>query len=596
MAGMYPSAWVDEVLTRADIVDIVSAYLPLKRQGRNYVGLCPFHNEKTPSFSVNRESNVYHCFGCKAGGNVAQFVMEMEKLTFPEALRHIARLLNIPEPVQEYDPRAEKERSAKEKLYEINREAALFYHQRLYSPGGKRILEYLYGRGFEDGLIKRFGLGASSEEWETLKEYLLSKGYQQEELAAAGLIHVRDGHSYDVFRNRAMFPIIDVYGRTVGFGGRAMGDAQPKYLNTQDTLVFNKRLGVYGANLLRKQRNLSRVLLVEGYMDVMSLSKKGVIGAVATLGTALTAEQARLMKRLAPEVWVCYDGDEAGQNAIMRALDILEKERIPCRVLQLPEGLDPDDFLKQHDGEEFERISPLSSNRFRLLRLKKGYNVATAEGNSAFSQKACELIALVESPIEREDLLRWLEAQTGYEKAVLTQQVDQLIGSGAASSDKNVQKTASASFAKASRMRKAQTAGEAEKALLTLTATGHLPPGLVSADDFESPVIRTLWQALADGQNPAQVLSGCEDDEARAIASEAFSRLGNMDSEQVVPAAEDCIMTLRSGRADKRIREINREMTALTGEERKRALEEIMQLRKAQSGRQHTRTEGKDVS
>ncbi len=592
---MYPSAWVDEVLTRADIVEIVSAYLPLKRQGRNYIGLCPFHNEKTPSFSVNRESNVYHCFGCKAGGNVAQFVMEMEKLTFPEALRHIARLLNIPEPVQEYDPRAERERSAKEKLYEINREAALFYHQRLFTPAGKRILDYLYGRGFEDGLIKRFGLGASSEDWETLKEYLLSKGYREEELAAAGLIHLRDGRSYDVFRNRAMFPIIDLYGRTVGFGGRAMGDAQPKYLNTQDTLVFNKRLGVYGANLLRRQRNLPRVILVEGYMDVTALSKKGIEGAVATLGTALTPEQARLMKRLAPEIWVCYDGDEAGQNAIMRALDILEREGIPSRVLQLPEGQDPDDYLRDHDGEEFERITPLTANHFRLLRLKKGYNVASSEGNSAFSQKACELIAGVQSPIEREDLLRWLEVQTGYDKAVLAEQAARLAGAVSRPMQQESPNNKQAAM-RSNRRGGEQTIEEAEKTLLALAATGHLPKGLVSTDDFESPVVKALWQALEDGQKPAQVMSACEDEASRAVASEVFSRLGELEAEQVVPAAQDCLRFLKTERAEKRIREIGREMPAMSAEQRKRALEEIMHLHGSMQGRKQILTEGKDVS
>ena len=592
MAGMYPSAWVDEVLARADIVDIVSSYLPIKRQGRNYVGLCPFHNEKTPSFSVNRESNVYHCFGCKAGGNVAQFVMEMEKLTFPEALRHIAKLLNISEPVQAYDPRAERERSVKEKLYEINREAALFYHNMLFSPSGKQILDYLYGRGIEDGLIKRFGLGASIDEWDALKEHLQSKGYTQEELASAGLVHVREKHSYDVFRNRAIFPIIDLYGRTVGFGGRAMGDAQPKYLNTQDTLVFNKRLGLYGANFLRKLRDLKRVILVEGYMDVMALSKKGIQGAVATLGTALTPEQARLMKRLAPEVWVCYDGDEAGQNAIMRAIDILEKEMIPARVLQLPDGMDPDDYLKVYDVRQFESIRPLGANHFRLIRLKKGYDVSSAEENSAFSLKACEQIAAVSSPLEREDLLRWLQTQTGYDKEILSEQVGQMT-KGSAHQDTG-QKSVSSSRRRA---KKDQTADdEAEKTLLSLSATGHLPLDLIRPDDFESPVIRELWQAVADGKNPVQVLSECEDNESRAIASEAFSKLGDLAAEQVIPAAEDCIFTLRSNKFNQQIRDINREMINLSGDDKKRALEDIMKLTMALNGLKRTQVEGKDVS
>lgn len=592
MAGMYPSAWVDEVLTRADIVDIVSSYLPLKRQGRNYTGLCPFHNEKTPSFSVNRESNVYHCFGCKAGGNVAQFVMEMEKLTFPEALRHIAKLLNIPEPVQEYDPKAQNERTFKEKLFEVNREAALFYHSWLYRPEGKQILEYFYARGIDDAMIKRFGLGASSEEWDTLKQYLFEKGYTQEELAAAGLLYVRDKHSYDLFRNRAMFPIIDLYGRTVGFGGRAMGNAQPKYLNTQDTLVFNKRLGLYGVNSLRKQRDLKRVILVEGYMDVMALSKKGIQGAVATLGTALTPEQARLMKRLASEVWVCYDGDEAGQNAIIRGLDVLEKEMIPARVLQLPDAMDPDDFLKLYDARQFEDIRPLSANHFRLLRLKKGYDVASAEENSSFSLKACEHIAEISSPLEREDLLRWLQTQTGYDKEILSQQVQQMI-KGSAAKAGSEEKVISGTNR---RLKREHAVDEAEKTLLSLAATGYLPGDLVRADDFDSLIIRGLWQALSEGKKPVQVLSECENDEGRSIASEAFNRMAELNTEQIIPAAEDCILTLRTNKLDKQIREISQKLDSLSGDEKKQALKEIMELRMMLNGLKRTQVEGKEIS
>ena len=287
------------------------------------------------------------------------------------------------------------------------------------------------------------------------------------------------------------------------------------------------------------------------------------------------------MKRLAPEVWVCYDGDEAGQNAILRAVDVLEKEGIPTRVLQLPDGLDPDDYLKSNEAKDFEAISPLSANLFRLLRLKKGYDVASAEGNSDFSLKACEQIAAVASPLEREDLLRWLQAQTGYEKDILTEQVKQLAGR-----NPNKAETSHKQLLAGRRQKKERTTDEAEKTLLTLSATGHLPTDLVRAEDFESPLIRALWQSLADGKKPVQVLSECVDDESRSIASEAFSRLGDMDADRVIIAAEDCISTLRSNKIDQQIRDISRKMTALTGDEKTRALEEIMQLRLAMNSLQ----------
>ena len=592
MALMYPGVWVDEVLARADIVDIVSAYLPLKRQGRNYIGLCPFHNEKTPSFSVNRENNVYHCFGCKAGGNVAQFVMEMEKLTFPESLRHIAKLLNISEPVQAYDPRAEQERSQKERAYEVNKDAAIYFNTNLYNPQGKEVLDYLYRRGIDDALIKRFGLGASSDEWSALKDYLIQKGYTQDELASSGLIHVKQGNSYDVFRDRAMFPIIDLYGKTVGFGARAMGDAQPKYLNTQDTIVFNKRFGLYGANYLRKQRDLKRVILVEGYMDVMALSQVGIIGAVATLGTALSPEQARLMKRLAPEVWVCYDGDEAGQMAIMRALDILDTESIPSRVLHLPQEMDPDDYLKRFGPQAFDEIKPLTANAFRLLRLKKGFDLASEEENSAFSLKACEFISKIPSPLEREDLIRWLTVQTAYPKDVLTGQVEQLLHNldpKGAAAQKSLPKKNKRSGAEMS-------LDEAEKTLLRLMATGHMPSNFMNEDDFESATIRKLYKALSDGQKPMQILTDCDDIQTRSLASEAFSMTDSIDIEQILPAAEECLTTLRVKKLSQRIDAISQNLSNLSGEQKKRSLEEIMQLRKTLNSLKISQAEGKEIS
>ena len=336
MAGRIPSAWMDELYARTDIVSVVSAYLPLKKDGRRYWGLCPFHHEKTASFSVNPDLNLYYCFGCKAGGNVVQFVMEMERVSYLEAVKLLADRIHMTLPEVRDDPDYEKRRSQRERLLGANREAARFYHEQLWKPEGKRALDYLHGRGLDDGIIRRFGLGASADQWDGLTKYLTEKGYTQEELSLAGLTVVKSESAYDMFRSRAMFPIIDQYGNVLGFGGRAMNDAKPKYLNTADTPVFNKRKGVYAINLIRKQRDLKRIMLVEGYMDVVAISQAGVTGAVATLGTALTNEQARLLKRFAPEVHLAYDGDEAGQHAIERGLEIFEQEDVPAKVCFSP--------------------------------------------------------------------------------------------------------------------------------------------------------------------------------------------------------------------------------------------------------------------
>ncbi len=591
MAGRFPTAWVDEVYTRADIVDVVSAYLPLKRQGHNFVGLCPFHNEKSPSFSVNRESNVYYCFGCKAGGNIVQFVMEMERLNYQEALLHLAKQLNIPPPVTQDNPRAEQERSQKERLYQLNRDAALFYHNKLFTPDGKAVLDYLRQRGIDDALIRRFGLGASSVEWSTLLEEMLAKGYTQEELLKAGLIHVKEASRYDVFRNRAMFPIIDQYGNTLGFGGRAMGDARPKYLNTQDTLIFNKRLGVYAINLLRKQRDLQRIILVEGYMDVLALYQFDVIGSVATLGTAFTNEQARLIKKFAPEVWVAYDGDEAGQNATLRALDILKNELIPARVLRFPDGLDPDELLRQRGREAFEAVKPQSAMSFRLERLQLSYDMRSQEGLTAYSIKACELLAGVQSPLERENYLAELSLATGFSRELLLEQMENVKQGGKRPPAGKVQLTPKGRGA-------AREKGEehaAQKRLIALLASGLLPQGLLTGDDFESLNLRYLATELMDGKKPARILAECEDQELRSIAGELFSGQNWPQRETAIKEAEDCLRTVRLKRIDLKIASLREGMNAMDEARKKSNMLEILSLHADKKQLEQSLGNGKDV-
>ena len=362
----FPPSWLDELRARADIVQIVGQYVQLKKNGRKYWGLCPFHGEKTASFSVDPEKQLFYCFGCKAGGSVIHFVMEIEHLPFPEAVKHLADQLHMPLPQMEADPDYQRRQTQRERLLACNRDAAHFFYETLFTPAGQPMLDYLKRRGVSDGVIRKFGLGAAPNSWDALTRAMQAKGYTTEELQMAGLIVIKDAEeatadrparprrAFDMFRNRAIFPIIDQYGNVLAFGGRAIENVQPKYLNTSDTPIFNKRLGVYAANLLRKERHLERVVLVEGYMDVVSLTQFGVTGVCATLGTALTSEQAKLLKRFAPMVYLSYDGDSAGQHAILRGLDILEAEGIPARVLDFPDGLDPDEFIRRDGKEGFD--------------------------------------------------------------------------------------------------------------------------------------------------------------------------------------------------------------------------------------------------
>lgn len=434
MASRFPSAWLDELRARADIVQIVSGYVTLKKNGHRYWGLCPFHGEKTASFSVDQERQLYYCFGCKAGGSVIQFIMDIERLDFAEAVRFLADQLHMPLPQMEDDPDYQRRRSQRDKLLAANREAAQFFHRTLFTEAGRPMLDYFKRRGLTDSVIRKFGLGAAPEGWDTLTKYMLDAGYTLDELRLCGLCVIKEAQpatadspakpkrAFDMFRGRAIFPIIDQYGNVLAFGGRILGNGQPKYLNTSDTPVFNKRLGVYAANLLRKERHLDRVVLVEGYMDVVSLTQFGVTGVCATLGTALTSEQARLLKRFAPKVYLGYDGDSAGQHAILRGLDILEAEGIPARVLDFPGGQDPDEFIRASGPEAFAQLPALSPETYRMRRLKAEYDLSTQEGRTEYAKACAPILARLE-PVELENHLQELSVQTGFTREVLLAQI-----------------------------------------------------------------------------------------------------------------------------------------------------------------------------
>ncbi len=571
MAGRFPAAWMDEFYSRADIVQVVSSYVPLKKNGSRYWGLCPFHHEKTPSFSVNAEQNLYYCFGCKAGGNVVQFVEEMERLSFREAVEYLARQMHMPVPETQEDPDYERRKSQRERLLNANRMAAKWYHARLWEPENARILTYLHKRGLDDGTIRKFGLGAAPEEWDALTRYLEQEGYTQEELRLAGLTVVKAETRFDMFRNRAIFPIIDAQGQVLGFGGRAMGDIQPKYLNTADTPVFNKRKGVYAANFLKKQRNLRRIILVEGYMDVVALIQHGVDGVVATLGTALTNEQARLLKRYAPEIWVSYDGDSAGQHAIMRALDIFEQENIPARVLFFPDNLDPDEFIRQRGLEEFQRLRPLREAEYRMQRAKEGLDLGDTEGRMEYAKRCADILRKVKEPVELESYLQTLAVQTGFSREVLIMQMGVNFPTaerqGAAQAEKRV-------YGK--RAEKAQSMPE--KTLIALIASGLMTDNSVRVEDFDHPLLRSLAKQLLSGKTPAAILSACESETERQAISEIFALNAEITQENVMAITEDCLRTMRLGRIEGQIDAIRGSLDSLDGDAKAGALKELMAL------------------
>lgn len=401
----FPDSFLQELKLRNDITEIASSYVNLKRHGRNMVGLCPFHGEKTPSFNIYTENGSFYCFGCGAGGDVITFIMKIENLDYVEAVKFLAQRAGMEMPENTYDDSLSKLRM---RIYEANREAARFFHATLLSQRGQSGLNYLRGRALSDRTIRHFGLGFADDDWNSLCNHLKSKGFSEYEIYSANLAFKRKSGNgiYDRFVNRVMFPIIDLRGNVIAFGGRIMTDEKPKYLNTSDTPVFKKSENLFSLNNA-KSSGTRTLILCEGYMDVIALNQAGFTNAVATLGTALTNEQAVLMKRYADEVIICYDADGAGQKATARAIEILRNAGLPIKILTVPSGKDPDEFIRskgENGPAAFKLLIEKCGNdiEYRLMKLKENYNLNTTDGKVAFLNEAVKIVATIESPIERD--------------------------------------------------------------------------------------------------------------------------------------------------------------------------------------------------
>lgn len=403
---------IEEVKSRCDIVHIISQYISIKQSGTNFKGLCPFHGEKTPSFYVSTSKQMYKCFGCGEGGDVIKFVMSMENLEFMDALKLLAKQCGV-------DVNTNMNEETKLKMEKINkfqnvhREAARYYFSNLITsknPG----YNYLRNRGLDDKIIKKFGLGYSLKSWDSLKNYLLSRGYTNEELSECGLITYKkeNNKSYDKFRNRVMFPIFDYRGNVIGFGGRVLDDSEPKYLNSPDTLIFNKRFNLYGLNFSRKEIIDKTIILVEGYMDLISLYQYGIKNVVATLGTALTDQQGMLIKRYADSAIISYDSDDAGIKATLRAIDILTKLDINVKILNLKDCKDPDEFIRKYGLDEFKKAINLSTNhvKFKIDNLKNNFDLNKGEDRVKFAKEASIIIKGIKSPVEVDYYTKYLSS------------------------------------------------------------------------------------------------------------------------------------------------------------------------------------------
>ena len=378
MKARFTDDWIEEVRSASDLIDVISETVPLKRAGANYKGCCPFHHEKTPSFMVSQEKGIYKCFGCGESGDVIAFVMKTQNMNFVEAVEYLANRANIPVPERDesYDP----EREEKNRLYALNREAAIYFYRNL--KRARDAYAYFRKRNLTIETIQIFGLGYSSDEWQELKEAMLKKGFTEEEMLHAGLLSKSDkGRTYDRFRGRMMFPIQDIRGRMIGFGGRVLGAGEPKYLNSPETMIFNKRFHLYALNLAKKDARREGLILVEGYMDVIALYQSGIQTAVASLGTALTKEQAHLIKRYTDQVYICYDSDTAGQKATARAIQVLLAAGLEPRIIRLGESKDPDEWI-QREGVDAFRQAIKTANYYvdyELERIQSKYTIQDDE-------------------------------------------------------------------------------------------------------------------------------------------------------------------------------------------------------------------------
>lgn len=419
----FPEAFLQELVEKNDIVDVVSGYVRLtKRSGANQFGLCPFHSEKTPSFSVSPDRQIYHCFGCGKGGGVINFIMEIENLSFPEAVEFLAKRVGMPIPEEENSAESKRRR----RMLDLNRDAARFFHTCLKAPEGRAAQAYMNARQITPPTATRFGLGAAPDTWDSLRNAMHELGYRDQELFEAGLVRKgKSGGFYDTFRGRLMFPVIDVRGDVIGFSGRILGDGEPKYMNSPETLVFNKSRNLFAMNLAKKSKS-GYIILAEGNIDVVMMHQAGFDSAVASLGTSLTAEQARLISRFTNEVIIAYDSDGAGKKASQRAIGLLEKLDVKVKVLSMTGAKDPDEFIKLKGADAFRNLLEKSENHidYRLQTVTNKYDLTVDEQKVEFLKEASELVARLSGSVERQVYAMRVASLAGVPNDVVAQEVE----------------------------------------------------------------------------------------------------------------------------------------------------------------------------
>lgn len=525
---IYSSEVIEEVVSRNDIVDVISGYIKLKKSGSSYVGLCPFHNEKSPSFSVSGTKQMYHCFGCGVGGNVITFVMEYENYTFPEAVKMLADRAGIALPVMEYSGEDRRERDIKTKLLEINKIAATFYYHQLKSPAGQSGLDYLKKRQLSDKTINTFGLGYAPQLTGDLYRMLKEKGYDDELLKESGLFTYEKGIR-EKFWNRVIFPIMDINNKVIGFGGRVMGDGKPKYLNSPETKLFDKSKNLYGLNVARSSRK-NNLIICEGYMDVISMHQAGFNQAVASLGTALTPGHARLMKRYTDNVLITYDSDEAGVKAALRAIPILKDAGLSTKVINMRPYKDPDEFIKALGTEAFQERIDKAENSFmyEIGIIEKNYNRSDPESETAFEREVANKLVQFSEKLERDNYMKAVCRQFMIPEDGMREMVIR-IGSQGGIIPRQTQPVRRVEPA---RKKKEDGIRQAEKILLTwMIEDGDIYDKVseyIQPDDFIDPLFKDVaskvYEQYETGSvNPAAIIGSYSDGDMHSEIAAMFS-------------------------------------------------------------------------
>lgn len=534
----YPREVIDEVRLQNDIVEVISQYVPLKQKGSSYFGLCPFHNEKTPSFSVNSEKQFYYCFGCGAAGNVFSFLMEMENMDFPEAMKKLAERAHITLPEPEKSAQVVAAEQLKQRLFDIHTTAGRYFYDCLQEKQGEQARAYLAKRQMDPRIARKFGIGYSPDSYDALFRHLQEKGFTTGDILKTGLVlENKDGKGYhDRFRGRLMFPIFDVQGRVVGFGGRILAKGEPKYLNSPETILFSKSRNLYGLNFAKaaKKREL---ILVEGYMDMLSIYQAGFHNVVASLGTAFNQEHARTLKRFADDVILLYDSDEAGTNAALRAIPVLVKNGFRVKVTQVPDGKDPDEFLKAKGAAEFSKllVNAVHYISFEIACIQRKYNLKNPDHRVRFATEAAQILSKLDSEIERNVYLGEVSRVTGVEEAAIRKEIDKLMQKEDEAFRREAEQQRQQNWKNYAQDGRKMEKGlmEAQRNLLYYAAQHQgvydILKTVLEEDDFTEDVFRRAFRQIGELWSssghvfPADLVSRFEDTKEQKLVTEIFA-------------------------------------------------------------------------